>query len=89
MPVHMEVVATLHAEGFMNSGRVASGKILKVLPNGPYRLQVEETVKNVPEPTGSFDSEEDARSALIDFWSECNRALTVSGTPSWQPKLRT
>ena len=84
---YAEIVATLQAEGFVNGVRATSAKILKSVPDGYFKLQVDGTAKGVPEPTARFSSEAEARKALLDFWSECNRAFSTTGSTGWIPKL--
>lgn len=84
MPTYMEVVAELLAEGFRNSGRVPQAKILKVLPGGPFRFRVGETVRGVMVPESDYETPEEAKAALIGFWERCDQALQEMGTPDWR-----
>lgn len=88
MPMYMELVAELSASGFANSGQVATCKITKVIPDGPFRCQVEEWIKGVPQPEGDFETVEDAQAAAMVFWEQCDQALKRSGMPSWQKRMR-
>jgi len=88
MPIYMEVVAELSGKGFANSGQVTTGKIMKVIPQGPFLCDVEEAMKGVAKPDGEFASIEDAKTALIKFWDDCDKALQKSGMPSWQKRTR-
>lgn len=88
MLVIKEVVATLQAKGFANADRLVTGRVVKIAPDGPFDVEVDEAATGVDEPKGPFTTEEAARSALIAFWKECDRKLAASGMPGWRTRVK-
>ncbi|RMI00487.1 hypothetical protein [Stutzerimonas nitrititolerans] len=84
MPVYKELIRELSASGFTSSGQIAKGRIYRAIPDGPYSCETNETVRGVKRPAAQFETEEEARAALIEFWEECEQALKKSGMPNWQ-----
>lgn len=82
----VEVVLELEAAGFINNGsKVTRGRVVRTIPGGALSCQVDDRVDRVLEPKGSFDSVDDARAAIIDYWQKCNIALESN---FWKPTGR-
>jgi len=80
----VEVVLELEASGFINSGNVTRGRVVRAIPGGELSCQVDDGIKGVAEPVGAFESVDEARAALLEYWSKCDKALQ-SGF--WKPKF--
>ena len=80
--VAYEVVMELAADKFPNSGRRARAEVLRELPSGLYTCRVSETLKGVSPPVGEYESLEEAKAAIIEFWQRCDAAL-VGSYPGW------
>lgn len=81
-----QVVVELSAKGFSNTGKRTRGRVLRDEKVGTYTIQVDDEVKGLSTPSSVYMSETEAKSALIDYWSQCEEALRASGSPSWKPK---
>ncbi len=80
--VHVvEVIAELNAGGFLNVGRGTQGRVLRAVGEKQFSIQVDDVVKGVAIPSGVFDTVEEAKAVLIQFWHECNEAL--ENNPAW------
>lgn len=79
----VEVVAELKAAGFMNVGRGTRGRIIRVHGEKQFAIEVDDVVKGVPVPSGLFDTVDEAKNVLAQFWYECNEAL--HNEISWSP----
>lgn len=71
----VEILLELEATGFTNGGKVTRGRVVRTIPGGDLICQVDDGVKGVTEPKGTFKSVDDARTAIIDYWKRCNVAL--------------
>lgn len=80
-----EVIAELKAVEFTNVGRGAQGRIIRLFGEEQFRIEVEETVRGVAIPTGAFDTADEAKAVLAQFWYECNEAL--QNNVSWMKVL--
>ena len=71
----VEVIAEFKADGFINVGRGTSARVVR--PDGAeqYGIEVDDVVRGIAIPSGLFDTVEDAKAALFQFWDECNEAL--------------
>lgn|GEM_PF-5081156 len=78
----VEVVAELKAVGFINVGRGTSGRIIRVLGEKQFAIEVDDVVKGVAIPSGLFDSVDEAKDVLAQFWHECDEAL--QNETSWR-----
>ena len=81
----VEIVLELEASGFINSDRTTRGRVVRKIPGGELICQVDDTVRGVSKPTGPFESVDEARGALIDYWKRCNVALESN---FWNPNNR-
>ena len=77
----IEVIAEFKADGFINVGRGARARVVRLVDAEQYGVEVDEVVRGVAIPSGLFDTAEDAKAALFQFWDECNEAL--QNNPSW------
>lgn len=80
----VEIVLELEASEFINSGKTTRGRVVRCSPGGELKCQVDDNVKGVAEPSGTFDDVSGARDAITDYWDRCNLALQ-SG--HWRPKM--
>lgn len=81
----VEVVLELEASGFINGGTITRGRVVRRVPGGKLTCQVDDGVKGVAEPGGTFENVEGARAAIVSYWDECNKALESN---FWKPKAR-
>ncbi|MCM8742363.1 hypothetical protein [Pseudomonas koreensis] len=81
----VEVVVELEASGFINSDKVTRGRILRSIPDGVLSCEVDDGVRGATKPNGTFESVDDAKSALIAYWEKCNVVLQ---SHFWEPKSR-
>lgn len=81
-----QVVAEFAAEGFTYTGKRTRGRVLRDETAGTYTIQVDDEVRGLSTPSRVYTSETEAKSALIDYWSQCEEALRSSGMPNWKPK---
>ncbi|MFG0460903.1 hypothetical protein ACF8GG_16370 [Pseudomonas sp. yb_1] len=82
--VHVvEVIAELKASDFINVGRGTQGRVIRKLGEKLFAIQADDTVRGISPPSGLFDTQEQAKAALVDFWEECNEAL--KNEVSWTP----
>lgn len=81
----VEIALELEASGFINSGRSTRGRVTRTIPGGELTCQVDGGVRGVPEPSGTFDTVDKARAAIIDYWKRCNTALE---SDNWKPTGR-
>ena len=79
----VEVIAEFKAEDFINVGRGTRARVVRAIDADQYGIEVDDVVKGVAIPSGLFDTAEDAKAVLFQFWDECNEALQNS--PSWMP----
>lgn len=77
----VEVIAEFKADGFINVGRGTRARVVRVDGADQYGIEVDDMVRGVAIPSGLFDTAEDAKAALFQFWDECSEAL--SNSPSW------
>lgn len=82
-----EVVLELTAEEFMNTGRGTKGRVVRDLHDGKFTIQVDDQVRKVNLPSGSFGTEEEAKIALLEYWGRCDEEFVSSGAPTWKTKL--
>ena len=77
----VKVIAEFKADGFINVGRGTRARVVR--PDGAeqYGIEVDDVVRGVAMPSGLFDTAEDAKAALFQFWDKCNEAL--QNNPSW------
>ena len=80
----VEIVLELEASGFINTGKVTRGRVVRAIPEGGLSCQVDDGIRGVAEPQGPFDSVDDARDAVLEYWSRCNTALQ---SEFWKPNL--
>ena len=80
----VEVVLELEASGFINTGGVTRGRVVRTIPGGILACQVDDSIKGVAKPQGPFDNIEEARKAVIEYWDNCNIALRNA---NWMPKF--
>ncbi|MBJ2265144.1 hypothetical protein [Pseudomonas sp. MF6787] len=80
----VEILLELEASNFNNTGRSTRGRVVRTIPGGDLSCQVDDGIKSVAEPQGTYDSIDDARNALIEYWGKCNIALQ---SEFWKPKL--
>ncbi|MEZ2723081.1 hypothetical protein ACBQ21_03575 [Pseudomonas putida] len=71
----VEVVAELKADGFINVGRGTRGRVIRAVGAKQFSIEVDHVVKGVAIPSGLFDTPEEAKDVLLQFWEECNEAL--------------
>lgn len=76
-----EVIAELKAVEFINVGRGTQGRVIRLLGEEQFRIEVDDSVKGVGIPEGPFDTADEAKAALVQFWSKCNVAL--QNNASW------
>ncbi|UVM65080.1 hypothetical protein LOY34_17250 [Pseudomonas sp. B21-009] len=81
----VEVIAEFKADGFINVGRGTRARVIRPHDAEQYGIEVDDVVKGVAIPSGLFDTAEDAKAALFQFWDECNEAL--QNNPSWMKVL--
>lgn len=81
----VEVVLELEATGFINSGKVTRGRVIRTIPKGDLSCKVDNKIKGVAVPQGVFASIDEARDALLDYWEKCNTA--IQNDEYWTPKL--
>ncbi len=79
----VEIVLELEASEFINSGRTTRARVVRCSPGGELRCQVDDSVKGVAEPSGSFAHVDEARAAIIAYWKACNEALQNG---HWRPR---
>lgn len=79
----MEVVSELRADGFTKSDEATAGRVVKNIVTGKYTCQVAATITGVTRPSGLYTTEQEARGALIEFWSACDQALEKGAL--WTP----
>lgn len=87
MPIYMEAVLQLTAEGFSHTGESVTGRVMKVLPNGPYRIQSDREARGTNMPSQNFDTVQDARAALLTYWNQCELSHVAAGKPNWKQYL--
>lgn len=87
MPIYMEAVLQLAAQEFSHTGETVTGRVMKVLPNGPYRIQSDREARGTDLPALNFDTVEAARAALINYWNICEIAHVRAGKPYWKQHL--
>ncbi|HFL7942311.1 hypothetical protein IRZ81_14525 [Pseudomonas putida] len=80
-----EVVVELAAEGFSYTGKRTKGRVLRDETDGTYRIQVDDEVRGLDRPSSAYQSEADARAALVDYWDQCEQILKAAGAPVWKP----
>ncbi|SMF37029.1 MULTISPECIES: hypothetical protein [unclassified Pseudomonas] len=74
--VHVvEVIAELKADGFINVGRGTQGRVIRAVGEKQFAIEVDDVVKGVGLPSGLFETQEEAKAVLLQFWEECNEAL--------------
>lgn len=74
--VHVvEVIAELKAGGFANVGQGTRGRVVRVVGEKEFAIEVDDTVKGVAIPSGSFDNADEAKDVLVQFWEECGQAI--------------
>ncbi|UVL76637.1 hypothetical protein LOY24_18095 [Pseudomonas putida] len=71
----VEVVAELKASEFINVGRGTQGRVTRKIGEKQFAIQVDDTVRGISPPSGLFDTQDEAKAALVEFWNECNEAL--------------
>lgn len=81
----VEIVLELEASGFINSDRTTRGRVVRKIPGGELSCQVDDGVRGAPEPSGTFETVDKARDAIIDYWKRCNTALE---SDHWKPTGR-
>ena len=81
----VEIVLELEAAGFTNGGKVTRGRVVRKIPGGELICQVDDRVRGVSEPKGTFETVDEARAQLIDYWKRCNTALE---SDFWSPTGR-
>lgn len=79
----VEVIAELKAGGFINAGRGTSGRVVRASGQDKFAIEVDDTVKGVAIPSGVFDTPDEAKAVLLQFWHECNVAF--NDNYSWTP----
>jgi len=77
----VEVIAEFKADGFINVGRGTRARVVRPNDAKQFGIEVDDVVRGVSIPSGLFDTVEDAKAALFQFWDECNEELQNS--PSW------
>ncbi|MCO7634084.1 MULTISPECIES: hypothetical protein [Pseudomonas] len=77
----VEVVAEFKADGFINVGRGTRARVVRLHDAEQYGIEVDDVVRGVAIPSALFDTAEDAKAALLQFWDDCNEAL--QNNPSW------
>ncbi|WP_439253155.1 hypothetical protein [Pseudomonas monteilii] len=80
-----EVISELKAVDFINVGRGTQGRVIRLLGEDQFRIEVDDSVRGVAIPEGAFDTTDEAKAALVQFWSECNDAL--QNNVSWMKVL--
>lgn len=77
----VEVITEFKADGFINVGRGTRARVVRLVDAEQYGIEVDDVVRGVAIPSGLFDTAEDAKAALFQFWDECNEEL--QNNPSW------
>lgn len=71
----VEIVLELEASGFINSGKVARGRVIRTIPGGVISCQLDDSIRGATKPAGPFNAVQDARDAIIAYWDRCNVVL--------------
>jgi len=79
----VEIVLELEASGFINSDRTTRGRVVRKIPGGELICQVDDGVRGATEPKGIFETVDEARAAILEYWNRCNTALQ---SQHWNPK---
>lgn len=80
----IEIVAELRAGNFPNGARPTSGRVVKVLGDNRFFVEVDDLVKGVELPASAYSSVELAKHSIIDYWRRCGEALEDMPYPDWQ-----
>lgn len=80
----IEIIAELRAGNFANRANSTSGRVLKVLGDNRFFVEVDDVVKGVELPASAHSSEELAKHSIIEFWRRCDDALENMPCPKWQ-----
>ena len=71
----IEIVLELNASSFINSGKVARGRVIRTIPGGVISCQVDDSIRGATKPAGQFNTVQDAQAAIIAYWDRCNVVL--------------
>lgn len=70
----VEIVLELKASGFAHIGRGTQGRVVRLLGDGLYEVEVDGSVTGVPLPSGQFSTVDQARDALVAYWDACDQS---------------
>lgn len=88
MPIYRELVVTLTANEFSNGAGEATASIFSERGQSLYHCEFHSTVRGVPPPYAGYDSVDDARKAIFQYWDECENAFRNNGVTSFQRILK-
>lgn len=78
-----EKVGEFIATGFIHSGEIPTGLVLKSVEHGNFVIDVSRTVVGVSPPGSMFNDAEEAKKALFEFWKQCDNQIQKDGSPKW------
>ncbi|HAL67340.1 MAG TPA: hypothetical protein DCP84_06650 [Pseudomonas sp.] len=85
----IEIVAELRAGNFMNGVGPTAGRVVQLLGDSRFTIEVDHSVKGVELPLGAYSTVDQAKYVIIDFWRKCEEALEEMPCPSWDQVPRT